>query len=581
MSSLPKPPFLVKSLYPYESDHPDDLAFQEGQTIRVEVVEDEDWFTGSFVDGESGKSGMFPRNFVEVVPSKTTGRRPPPVPPSAPAAAPTTSEIQDEPVQQHSVAVEREPEPVHPVEKEDVSQKLEDMSISHKQEVEQQHQESVKEPEPIKELEPEPEPEPASVKEPERAPQPVKGVEPETEAPKPKKKSAFQDRIAAFNNQNDAPPTPLFQQPKPRSFVNKPYVPPPSSYVPSAPKTPPPTGVNKTAAPPPPPQEPETAATRDAGKEEEEQEEEVEEEESVPKMSLKDRIKMLEQQQKEEQERMEAAAAKKKQKAKAKKEAAEQQEQAGELPEVERTSTGHSDTSQPRRSGSIDEPRGASLEEHAAGDAPETVYEEQEQAQPPPQSQTTREEHTQQEEEGKEEEVEEDESSEEEDEEEAKRIALRERMAKISGGMGMNLGMILPGAGLPPASKPKAKKKKKPEEEGENRGVQEGENEETPVPQPAAVPVMPFADPNAIKGIGKPEERVAEHREPEHGASSDYEDDAEESRTVRGEQGQSRPPPPPPPPPPRQERISISSEEDESGKQKSERIHRRKTIYLQ
>jgi hypothetical protein len=558
MSSLPKPPFLVKSLYPYESDHPDDLAFQEGQTIQVEVIEDEDWFTGSFVDDESGKSGMFPRNFVEVVPSKTTGRRPPPVPPSAGAAA-STSEIQDEPLQKPSAAtVEREPEAKPAVEKEDVSQKLKDVSISDKQEVEQPPQEPIEEPEPIKEPEP--------VKEAE--PEPVKKVEPEVEAPKPKKKSAFQDRIAAFNNQNDAPPTPLFQQPKPRSFVNKPYVPPPSSYVPTAPKSPPPTGVNKTAPPPPPPQESESTPARNDEKEGGEEEEE----ESVPKMSLKDRIKMLEQQQKEEQERMEAAAAKKKQKAKAKKETAEPQEQIGDLPEVEPTSTGHSDTSQPRRSSSIDEPRRVSIDEHSS-EAPETVYEEQEQPQQPPppphQPHAASEEHADREDEDEEDE---EESSEEEDEEEAKRIALRERMAKISGGMGMNLGMILPGAGLPPASKPKTKKKKKhAEEEGESREVQEGGDEETPVPQPAAVPVMPFADPNAIKGLGKQpptqeDEEVVEHREPEHGTSSDYEDDAE-SRTIREEQEQSRPPPPPP----RQERISISSEEDESGKKTQQR----------
>mmetsp|Transcript_3923 Transcript_3923/g.3807 ORF Transcript_3923/g.3807 Transcript_3923/m.3807 type:complete len:1123 (-) Transcript_3923:21-3389(-) len=57
-----KAPFKVKSIFEYKSDYEDDLSFPVGQLITVTEVEDEEWYTGTY----NGKSGMFPKNFVEV-----------------------------------------------------------------------------------------------------------------------------------------------------------------------------------------------------------------------------------------------------------------------------------------------------------------------------------------------------------------------------------------------------------------------------------------------------------------------------------------------------------------------------------
>lgn len=54
-------PFTVKALYEYKSDYDDDLTFQPGQVITVTEIEDDEWFLGNY----NGKSGMFPKNFVE------------------------------------------------------------------------------------------------------------------------------------------------------------------------------------------------------------------------------------------------------------------------------------------------------------------------------------------------------------------------------------------------------------------------------------------------------------------------------------------------------------------------------------
>lgn len=54
-------PFTVKALYEYKSDYDDDLTFQPGQVITVTEIEDDEWYLGNY----NGKSGMFPKNFVE------------------------------------------------------------------------------------------------------------------------------------------------------------------------------------------------------------------------------------------------------------------------------------------------------------------------------------------------------------------------------------------------------------------------------------------------------------------------------------------------------------------------------------
>lgn len=91
----PLPPFKVKALYAYENDYEDDLTFAAGQIITVTVVEDDQWYTGTY----DGKEGIFPRNFVEIynelppVPvSRPTPKSPVTETPAAPAAAPEPKE---------------------------------------------------------------------------------------------------------------------------------------------------------------------------------------------------------------------------------------------------------------------------------------------------------------------------------------------------------------------------------------------------------------------------------------------------------------------------------------------------------
>lgn len=60
------PPFRVKAVYDYTSPHDDDLKFALGQIITVTQMEDEDWYFGEYTGASGGKeAGIFPRNFVE------------------------------------------------------------------------------------------------------------------------------------------------------------------------------------------------------------------------------------------------------------------------------------------------------------------------------------------------------------------------------------------------------------------------------------------------------------------------------------------------------------------------------------
>lgn len=63
---MPSQVFKVKSIYEYVSQHDDDLHFPTGQIIDVTNEEDDEWYSGEYVD-ESGRKqeGIFPKNFVE------------------------------------------------------------------------------------------------------------------------------------------------------------------------------------------------------------------------------------------------------------------------------------------------------------------------------------------------------------------------------------------------------------------------------------------------------------------------------------------------------------------------------------
>lgn len=103
----PKPPFKVKAIYDYKSDHDEDLSFSIGQIITVLEIEDDDWYTGSY----DGLSGMFPKNFVQIVPKREV-----PQPPVAPVTADVESEEEDVKVQSIDQPTNKAEEtPVSPV----------------------------------------------------------------------------------------------------------------------------------------------------------------------------------------------------------------------------------------------------------------------------------------------------------------------------------------------------------------------------------------------------------------------------------------------------------------------------------
>ena len=62
------PPFKVKALYDYASAEEDDLKFKSNQIITVTEEEDADWFYGEYEDEAGSKhEGLFPKNFIKII----------------------------------------------------------------------------------------------------------------------------------------------------------------------------------------------------------------------------------------------------------------------------------------------------------------------------------------------------------------------------------------------------------------------------------------------------------------------------------------------------------------------------------
>src|SRR3978361_543326 len=63
---MTSPPFKVKAVFEYTSPHDDDLHFPNGQIITVTEEEDDDWYSGEYMDASGEKQqGIFPKNLVE------------------------------------------------------------------------------------------------------------------------------------------------------------------------------------------------------------------------------------------------------------------------------------------------------------------------------------------------------------------------------------------------------------------------------------------------------------------------------------------------------------------------------------
>ncbi|OBT86189.1 hypothetical protein VE02_06241 [Pseudogymnoascus sp. 03VT05] len=553
---MPAPPFKVKAVYEYTSPHEDDLHFPNGQIITVTEEEDDDWYSGEYVDAEGVKQeGIFPRNFVEkyepqAPPRPVRSARPKkeaeqaaPVQPPAPELAPAP--VVAEP------ALEPAPEPIvaeTPVAVEKVVEttplKIEPSAPAAPKQVEK--------------------PAPPAQVAPKAAAPPAARSPPAEELDKPT--GSFRDRIAAFNKSAAPPPAPF----KPgglgggSSFIKKPFVPPPPSknaYIPP-PRDTPVAKIYRRE------EDPEIAARETENQESAEKAglaatgQEGEEDQPKP-TSLKERIALLQKQQAEQAARH-ADAAQKKEKPKRPAKKRTDSQPAGEQLDGEEvplekqeshetvgrqsidSSKDDSAGQQPQRRKSSKGPPvipasaleadGNDADMSGAGDEteePDTGLEDSDakptvKSHPPPppargpvvpahEPDVGDEEDVASDREGGEE-GEDEEEEEEVDPEVRRKEEIRARMAKMSGGMGMH-GMFGPPGGMPmPMPGAGAAPKKKKAASGDSRPSGEyGYDESSPTSSRAPqVPVM------ALSGLSKvrtPEEMpsgiVRGTREPE------------------------------------------------------------------
>ncbi|CDH13883.1 uncharacterized protein ZBAI_05669 [Zygosaccharomyces bailii ISA1307] len=65
--SEPTTPFQVVAVYPYKSDYEDDLNFEKNQVITVTLIEDNQWYFGEYKSSEGQLlEGIFPKGFVNI-----------------------------------------------------------------------------------------------------------------------------------------------------------------------------------------------------------------------------------------------------------------------------------------------------------------------------------------------------------------------------------------------------------------------------------------------------------------------------------------------------------------------------------
>jgi myosin tail region-interacting protein MTI1 len=448
------PPFKVKASFPYDSAHSEDLNFPAGQIINITKVEDDDWYEGEYTDASGEyKTGLFPKNFVEKYE---------PAPPPRPVRSATNKSL-SAPKQEQT----KPPAPESESEEEDVALPTSPAVTAP----------VVQAPAPVPESKPQPAPK--AVEQPVKTAPPAAAKSPPPVAEKP---SSFKDRIAAFNRGSAAPIAPF----KPAGlastgFIKKPFVAPPPSrnaYVP-------PPREQVVAKVYRREEDPEIAERQAQDLENAEKaglvpagEEEAEE---APKtVSLKERIALLQKQQAEQAARQNNAAKEKPKKPPKKRveDADEATSDAGE-PAPRGSSDVDREHVEPRRV-----PRSVPQEPIVSGNeadlsaAGETETEASGQDEEVAHNAALH-----KEDEHKPEEEEEDEDEEDDVDDETRRSqALRARMAKLSGGIGMP-GMFAPPGGMPMmgmASRSKPKKER-----------QDFEEPTSPISAPR-VPVIPM-----------------------------------------------------------------------------------------
>ena len=498
-------------MYDYTSPHDDDLSFRNGQIITVTDQEDDDWYFGEYMDeGGSKQSGLFPRNFVERY-EPTTPPRP---------SRPSRPKKEAEPVELDATPY---PPPASHQTTEDLSAAT-DIKELMGQGAEVHDEEPVTETsQPSKSIPP---PTPAREPEP-QAPPPIQTTtKPQVNKDPPvaaeKATGSFRDRIAAFNKSAAPPIAPI----KPgslggSSFIKKPFVPPPPSrnaYVPPPRETPPQKIYRRE-------EDPDLAARSPPEQEETKvPSQQIEGDEDRPKpTSLKERIALLQKQQLEQANRHTEAAQKKERPKRPPKKRTDQSaetENQEALPTTEKTFVEtEDDEAQPavrppkKRSKSKDQTPLASpsiaprellsdtndADQSAGADTEDGGDTSQSMELPKhPPTLPSRDDSTPgtrlEEAGGMEDEEDEDEEM---DPEVKRRMEIRERMAKMSGGMGM-AGMFGPPGGLPMGPK---------KSKTGHSAKKKDENSTEPADQPTAqIMALPGMSSQGFRQVRSPEE---------------------------------------------------------------------------
>lgn len=570
--------FKVKALYDFEAKEDDDLGFPGGQVIDVTEEIDDNWLEGKYTDASgASQSGIFPREFVEKyeppVPSRPTRPTRPkqePVPVPVPVSEPEPEPEPEPPASARAPELQKDDAddaPAVPAASKPQPPPVEEPVVVGKQEEVRSPPSSVRSPVLPSEPPAAPKPTPA---------EPATGGSKKPPPPIAAKSNAFRDRIAAFNQPAAAPVAPMVPG-GPRSgantFIKKPFVAPPpmaNSYVPPAIKHEP---VYKPYIREEDPeikrrQEEDRAAAEAAGFSAvaEPSGEPQKEDEDAPKpQTLKERIALLQQQQLEQAQRR-ADGGTRKEKKPAAKQASEAPPEQGHLQDLdaEDDTADQEHNSAPTRQSSEapgEQPRvaatqrkpsvplspvptvpeselvsdGNEADQSAAGETTEddagTIGPEdsdETSAPPPPQRAATapRREPEPAQEDDTREDAEDDEDS--MDEETRKRMEIRARMAKMSGGMGMP-GMF-GGMPLPGATPVKRPKEKKPSEDAAPT---------SPPPQ-QRIPMIPVP---GLQRVQSPESEIT--HQAERGATAGNEGDDDPLPPPRRSTAEDRGPPPP------------------------------------
>lgn len=510
--------FKVKALYEFEAKEEDDLGFPGGQIIDVTEEVDDNWLEGKYIDAAGvSHEGIFPREFVEKYepplparPTRPSRKQDAPAPAPVPVApvAPQDPELEEEKDEADVPPVPVTSKPQSPPTVSKAAESSAPPPSLPSRDIVAAAPETAATPKPAADS---------------TAPAPSAKKPPPVAA----KSNAFKDRIAAFNQGGAVPVAPLLPgKPRANEFIKKPFVPPPPSsnfYVPP-PKV---ETVHKPYIREEDPeiiqkQEEDRAAAEAVGLTGEPQQEDGEE---APKpTSLKERIALLQQQQLEQAQR---ASVKRERPLPARK--ASEPFETTPAAEDEIEDSGQRSREPAKRQSldvARDRPRvpsaqrrppepsaappvpehdvsdGNEADQSAAGETTEddtgTIGpEDSDETSAPLPTPRAADAPLREADVGDEEDTTETGEDEEEeiDEETRRKMELRERMAKMSGGFGMP-GMINPLAGLPTRAPPPRKPSKKTSEEAAPTSP--------PIP-PQRVPVLPLPGMPKVQSPGREE----------------------------------------------------------------------------